>query len=206
MKTKRLKKFVLPTVYVLSIITLFVSISYLSTILNKTNDYSDLVVDSLIDNTTPVVSTQNAIVKPFTSTSVSISKSFYDMTDDEEKQQNSLIYYEKTYMQNSGVLYSSSESFDLIATYDGTITNIDSDDILGNFIEITHNTNLKTIYYGVGEILVSKDDTVKSGDIIAKSGTNKIDSSNNSLLFEVYLNGYAIDPEDYYNMSAEDLV
>ena len=146
------------------------------------------------------------IVKPFVSSNVSISKSFYDMTDDEVKQQNSLVYYEKTYLQNSGVLYTSSEPFDVVSAYDGTVTNVSKDDILGNYLEVTHNTNLKTIYYSLGEITVKKDDIVKSGDVLGKSGSNKLENENtNSLLFEVYHNGFAIDPEDFYNMSIDDL-
>ena len=96
--------------------------------------------------------------------------------------------------------------FDVVSAYDGTVTNVSKDDILGNYLEVTHNTNLKTIYYSLGEITVKKDDIVKSGDVLGKSGSNKLENENtNSLLFEVYHNGFAIDPEDFYNMSIDDL-
>ena len=55
------------------------------------------------------------------------------------------MYYEHTYLQNSGILYSAPEVFDIVSAYDGTVTNIDQDEILGNVVEITHNPNLKTI-------------------------------------------------------------
>ena len=85
---------------------------------------------------------------------------------------NSLVYYEQTYLQNSGVLYSSDEVFDVFATFDGTVTNVSTDEILGNVVEITHNPNLKTVYYSLGEVTVKKDDVVNCGDIIGKSGDN----------------------------------
>ena len=213
MKKRKLKGFVLPTVYIMVISILFVSISFLGNALQKKIKYdSDLSVNALQENTTPVVKnedevdTKSKIVKPFQSTAVGISKSYYDMQDDEKKQQNSLVYYEQTYLQNSGVLYSAPESFDVNSVYDGTVTNVTEDEILGNVVEITHNTNLKTVYYSLGEIKVQKDDVVKSGDVIGISGDNLLDDElENCLLFEVYYNGKTLDPEDFYNMTIEDL-
>lgn len=211
MKKRKLKGFVLPTVYVLVIGVLFLSISTLGNILQNKTEYSDMVIGTLRNDGIPVVKEEQTKditqpVKPFTSTSVSISKSFYDMTDDDLKQQNSLVYYEKTYLQNSGVLYVSQEQFDIVNVLDGKVTNVGVDDILGNFVEVTHNTNLKTIYYSLGDVLVKKDDEVKANAIIALSGSNKIEKdSSNSLLFEVYLNGVTINPEDFYNMNVDDL-
>lgn len=210
MKTKRLKRFVLPTVYVMVIGVLFISISFLGNILQSKVEYGNMAVSALKDNVTPVGKTDNVveskIERPYVSSNVSISKSFYDMTDDEAKQQNSLVYYENTYLQNSGVLYSSTSAFDVISAFDGKVTNVSKDEILGNFVEITHNPNLKTIYYSLSEVQVKKDDSVMSGDVLGKSGDNSLNGeTENCLLFEVYHNGTAIDPEDFYNMSIEDL-
>ena len=210
MKTKRLRKFVLPTVYVMVIGVLFVSISILGNVLQSQMEYDNMAVSALKDNVTPVIKKDDTpvskIEKPFVSTNVAISKSFYDMTDDEAKQQNSLVYYENTYLQNSGVLYSSTSAFDVICAIDGKVTNVSKDEILGNFVEITHNPNLKTIYYSLSEVQVKKDDTVMSGDVLGKSGDNSLNGeTENCLLFEVYHNGTAIDPEDFYNMNIEDL-
>ena len=210
MKTKRLKRFVLPTVYVMVIGVLFISISFLGNILQSKVEYGNMAVSAIKDNVTPVGKTDNVveskIERPYVSSNVSISKSFYDMTDDEAKQQNSLVYYENTYLQNSGVLYSSTSAFDVISAFDGKVTNVSKDEILGNFVEITHNPNLKTIYYSLSEVQVKKDDTVMSGDVLGKSGDNSLNGeTENCLLFEVYHNGTAIDPEDFYNMSIEDL-
>lgn len=211
MKKMKLKGFVLPTVYVLVIGVLFISISYLGTALQNNIKYDDLSVSALQkDNVTPVIKNEEVtkanITKPYTSEKVTISKSFYSMKDDEKKQQNSLVYYENTYLQNSGILYTSSEEFDVLSSLDGTVTNVAKDEILGNYVEVTHNTNLKTVYYSLGEITVKKDDAITSGQIIGKSGDNLLDDKNkNSLLFEVYHNGFAIDPESFYNMNLEDL-
>ena len=213
MKKRKLKGFVLPTVYVVVIGILFISISFLGSALqNQINYEDDLSVSALEDEeVTPVIKneeevTTDQIVKPFTSSSVSVSKSYYNKDDDEATQQNSLVYYEQTYLQNSGILYSANEAFDVVSVYDGTVTNVSEDEILGNVVEITHNTNLKTVYYSLGEVTVKNGDVLKSGDIIGKSGDNLLEGEkDNSLLVEVYYNGNTIDPEDFYNMNIKDL-
>ena len=213
MKKRKLKGFVLPTVYVLVIGILFISISFLGSALqNQINYEDDLSVSALEDEeVTPVIKneeevTTDQIVKPFTSSSVSVSKSYYNKDDDEATQQNSLVYYEQTYLQNSGILYAANEAFDVVSVYDGTVTNVSEDEILGNVVEITHNTNLKTVYYSLGEITVKKGDALTAGTIIGKSGDNLLDDeTENCLLFEVYYNGNTIDPEEFYTMNINDL-
>ena len=212
MKKRKLKGFVLPTVYVLVIGILFISISFLGSALQNQIKYDDnLSVSALEDEVTPVIKNEEnvsdvKIVKPFSSEKVSVSKSYYNKDDDEITQQSSLVYYEQTYLQNSGILYSSSEVFDVLSTYDGTVTNVSEDEILGKFVEVTHNPNLKTVYYSLSEVNVNKDDVISAGDIIGKSGDNLLDGeSENCLLFEVYYNGNTIDPEEFYSMNIADL-
>lgn len=213
MKKRKLKGFVLPTVYILVIGVLFISISFLGNTLQSQINYGeDLSVNALQEeDATPVIKNEeevkeSKIVKPFTSEKVSVSKSYYSKEDDEKTQQNSLVYYEQTYLQNSGILYSADETFDIINVYDGTVTNVSKDEILGNVVEITHNPNLKTVYYSLGEIAVAKDDVITGGTIIGKSGDNLLDDEkDNCLLFEVYYNGNAIDPEEFYSMDITKL-
>lgn len=213
MKKRKLKGFVLPTVYILVIGVLFISISFLGNTLQSQINYDeDLSVNALQEeDATPVIKNEeevkeSKIVKPFTSEKVSVSKSYYSKEDDEKTQQNSLVYYEQTYLQNSGILYSADETFDIINVYDGTVTNVSKDEILGNVVEITHNPNLKTVYYSLGEITVAKDDVITGGTIIGKSGDNLLDDEkDNCLLFEVYYNGNAIDPEEFYSMDITKL-
>lgn len=210
MKKRKLKKYVWPTVYIMAISVLFISISLLGGVLEDNLNNDSMVVSAIKNDAVPVIKEEeiesvSQIIKPYVNNNVVISKSYYDMNDEKEKQQNSLVYYQNTYLQNSGVMYTASETFDIISVYDGTVTNVDSDEILGNFVEVTHNTNLKTIYYSLGEVSVKKDDILVSGDILGQSGKNKIEQSENCLLFEVYHNGSTIDPEEFYNMDINDL-
>lgn len=193
---------------------LILTITFLGTSLPSNNAvYEDkLNVDSLTDDDTiPVISNQDdvnkeVIYKPFTSEKVNVSKSFYSMKDEASVQQNSLVYYKNTYLQNTGILYSADEEFDVISVLGGTVTNVTNDEILGTVVEITHNTNLKTVYYSLKDVSVKKDDSLDGGAIIGKSGDNNLENEkDNCLLFEVYYCGQSLNPEDFYNMNIEDL-
>ena len=58
----------------------------------------------------------------------------------------------------------------------------------------------------VDNIKVKVGDSIKQGDIIASSGSNKIDTNNsNCLLFEVYKSGQLMNPQDFYAMETKAL-
>lgn len=144
---------------------------------------------------------ENKPLKPFLEETVGKSKDYYSKTDEEEIQKNSLVHYEDTYMPNTGILYSSDEQFDVIASQDGTITQIGEDNILGKYVEVEHKDGYKSTYYSLSETGVTKGSSVTKGDVIGISGTNKLDGIlQNNLLFETYRNGLLFDPEDFYNI------
>lgn len=193
--------------YVLILVGIFGAVSLVTTLLNTNSDYvySEDVLD---EESVPVIETDggiSGIIKPYTSESVSISKNFYDINGDEETQKNSLIYYENTYMKNTGVLYEGKEVFDVLTVLDGTVLNVYQDETLGNVVEIEHNTNLRTIYYALGEVNVSVGDVLNQGEILGTSGETKISESKYNLLIEVYYNGALINPEEFYNMDPATL-
>jgi len=207
MKVRRLRKFVIPTIYTIALAALFISILIIGKTYNSfTNeDINSHVVNAIVDDDSKAVmnETENKMIKPFANDNVTISKNFYDKDATEEEQQNSLIYYENTYMQNSGVLYTSENAYDIVATLDGKISDIKTDDILGNVIEIDHDNEIKTVYQSVDNIKVKVGDEVKKGDVIATSGANKLNNTNkNCLLFEVYQKGQLVNPEKMFETKA----
>ena len=174
-------------------------------------DYNDdfsynYVVGAFKNNIATVVQIENQeIIKPVTDEAITISKKFYNKDSDEATQENALIYYENTYMQNTGIMYSNANEFDVVATLDGTTSDVKEDEILGNVVEIKHSNDLLTVYQSLSTVNVKKGDEVKQGDVIGKSGTNKIDTKNQSLLFEVYNKGNLLDPEKFFEMNIEEL-
>ena len=157
----------------------------------------------LTDNVMPVSKEetveQTDLVRPYEDQSVEIGKSFYDYQGEEENQQDSIIYYENTYIQNTGVDYVSKEVFQVRAIKDGTVTSITKDDITGTTIKIEHDNNMISVYQSVDKVTVKEKDKVTKGQQIAVSGTNNINSSlGNHLHFELYDKNVLVDPEKYF--------
>ena len=161
-------------------------------------------VNTIVEETTPVIASTN-IIKPYNDKSVKLSRSYYDKDSDEKTQENSIIYYGNTYMQNLGSEYSSSKEFNVLSVMDGTISNVTKDDTTLYTVEIKHDNDLVTIYEYLDSVNVSAGDSIKKGDKIGVSGRSIVNNNDNyTLHFEVYHKGLSINPENLYTMKVED--
>ena len=185
-------------------ITSIVSQSIFSTMGLDNNSY---VLRGLVNSYLPVnTEVDNTSIKPFTDDTVTIHTNYYDLSRSTEEQEKSLILYDKTYMPNTGILYSNDKAFDVVAIYEGEIMSITEDDVFGNIIEIKHTNNITSKYSSVDNVEVSVGETVNKGEIIGTSGKNKVVSvSENMLLFELLYNGTNVNPEEYYNKNLDEM-
>ena len=151
----------------------------------------------------PVISQTNTIMKPYLSDTASLSKSFYDYEAESASQENSIIFYENTYMQNSGVDYTNKEVFEIISILDGTVIEVSDNEILGKTIKIRHNNDLISTYQSLSEVSVKENENVIRGQIIGKSGTCALYNNNSNLHFELYNQGKTVNPEEYYNKTLD---
>ena len=152
------------------------------------------------DEDVEVINETTKMIKPFKDQSVATTKYFYNYQADNATQEKSILYHEDTYIQNSGMDFTKNETFEVIAVLDGTVINIKDDELLGKIVEVQHENNLVSSYQRLGEVSVKKNDTVKQGQVIGKSGTNSIDKElGNHLHFELYLNSQVVNPEDYFD-------
>jgi len=209
---KKFKPFVVPVFYCLAIVMFVISMYFIGRIVNNVlfegDDDLQYVDQEIFDQeqNIPVVGEEELIVRPYTSDKVVIAKNYYDYEGDAKSQQNSLIYYENTYMQNSGIDYKADEKFDVVSILDGTVVSVKEDNILGNVVEIRHNNELISIYQSLSDVKVKENDTVKQGQIIAKSGSSNINKElNDHLHFELFHKGKVVNPENYYNKKIEEL-
>ena len=172
----------------------------------KNTNYVDGEIVSEYDKDIPVVSTSSKIVRPYLDSKVSIYKTFYDYQGEADNQEKSIILYEDTYMQNSGVDYTSDSSFDVISILDGTVINVYENKILGTSIEVRHSNELISVYQSLSDVTVKEGDNVIQGQILAKSGLSNINKElSNHLHFELYYKGSIVNPEEYYNKSVDEL-
>lgn len=166
--------------------------------LNENLEYVSYEV--LTDNIMPVAKQeQTNITRPYTNKDVEIGKSYYDYKAEEKNQENSIIYYENTYIQNTGVDYTSKEIFEINSIDDGTIVSITTDDIVGTTVKIKHDNNLISVYQSIQDVTLKEKDKVARGQVFAKSGTNSINSKlGNHLHFELYKDNILINPEEFF--------
>lgn len=210
MKSK-LKKLVVPTIYTFTILVFGTSMYLIQKVVNtkkftETKDMEYVDKEIVIDNEyIPVVKETTVVIKPFNNEEVKISKSFYNYKDETSNQEKSIIFYENTYMQNSGVDYTNKESFDIISILDGVVLEVSENEILGKTIKIKHSNNLISTYQSLSEVSVKENDNVLRGQTIGKSGDCKLYSTDTNLHFELSHNGEYVNPEEYYNKSIDEL-
>lgn len=214
-KKLKLKPYVMPSIYVV-LITVFV-ISAMTTFEDNPSEVEDVryVSNAILSNDTPVVSLKPngnndssvvIVIRPYNDASVRIGKNFYNYKADEEKQQNSIVNYENTYIQNSGIDYVKSDSFDVISILDGTVISVNNNELLGNTIEIQHDKNFISVYQSLSTVTVKEGDSVMQGQVLGKTGSCKINNElGKHLHFELFKEGQVVNPEEYYNKNIKDL-
>jgi len=208
MKKRRLKGFVLPSLYLMITISIFAGIILLGNSIVLTNDDYDYGVSALEDNVESVIVEDNVasstIASPIEEGKAEISVHFYTKDSEETLQRDSLIYYENTYLPNTGILYTKDESFNVMNVFEGKITEILEDEFFGKCIVVEHTNNLRTYYYGLDNIEVKVGDEITTGTILGVSKKNEIMNTKNSFLFEVYHNSELINPENFIGTKITD--
>ncbi len=206
---RQLKKSVVYSLYGISFLLLVGGITLLRSAMSRpsTPEYQ-YVSKGILDyeQKVPVVTNNDLIAKPYNDTDITVVKKYYDYKAEAESQEKSLIYYEGTYIQSSGVSYSNGKAFDVVAVLDGKVKEVKEDTILGNVITIEHSNGVVSVYQSISDINIKANDSVIKGQVIAKSSTSNISKElDNHLYFELIINGVCVNPEDYYNKSVNEL-
>lgn len=166
----------------------------------KPKEDNNYVNKTIFENNIPVVATKEIITRPYTDNTVKIVTNYYNQKDDEQTQQQSLIYFENTYLPSTGINYQTDYDFDVVSILDGVVITVKEDQTLGRIVEIKHKDNIISTYQSLSEILVKEGDEVKQGTIIGKSGTSNIQPNLGSHLhFELTIDSHTVDPEEYYD-------
>lgn len=203
---RRLKEFALPVFAgmfaALSLVTFMTIKNRSIPVENEIPDNYTYVSNRVFNDAMPILSYDDVLIKPYQTGDIRIVKEFYD----EETKERGIIYFNDTYMQNSGVLYSSDNEFNVVSILDGEVIDVKKDDIMGYTVEIKHTDNLISSYEGMQNSYVKKGDQIKQSTIIGKSGTIKLNEEiNNSLLFELIKDGKYINPEKYYDKKVKEV-
>lgn len=211
MSKRNFKLFVVPTLYVLAILVFGLSMYLIGKVINgarfespENMEYVDKEIVS--DNEyIPVVAIENTIMKPFLVDGITVNKPFYNYEGDEKDQEESLIIYKDTYIQNTGVDYKYTESFDVVSILDGVVIDVSDNEILGKVVKIRHSNDLISTYGCLSDVNIKKDDSILRGQVIGKSGTSGLYPEGYNLHFELVYEGKNINPEESYNKTLGEL-
>ena len=159
----------------------------------------------VLERIIPVVSSNNNIIKPFVDNDITIIKNYYDWQNKED-QPDSLIFYNNTYMQNTGVIYGKQEAFDVISIADGEVIKVEDNELAGKTVEIRHTNDVIGVYHFVSDVNLKVNDNIKQGTILGKSSiSNLVDNTKNQLYFELIVKGELVNPENYYGKSINEI-
>lgn len=168
--------------------------------ISRENEYTEPVIDYVEESTTEDVEIEEGFIRPYTADKVSIVNNIYGYKDSSENQEKSITYYEGVYMQNTGVSYGSEKEFDVVAVRSGVVTEVLTDELVGNSITIKHDDSTYSIYQSIKDIKVKEGDKVAQNDLLAKSSTSQISKDlKNHLYFELVIDGKSVNPEECYN-------
>lgn len=211
MKKRRIKRELVYGLYSLAFLLLLGTIYYVglqNKNLNTTNDNYTYVSRLFDTEIRSVVSTPVTIIRPYSNPEVQAIKNFYDYKSEETAQENSIINYDNTYIQNNGTIYAGPEEpFEVRSSLEGKVISIKEDKLLGKTITIEHENNIVTVYQGLSEVIVKENDQIGQATIIGKSGkSNLIKDKNNILLFEIKVNGKYINPEMTYDKQISEII
>ena len=126
-----------------------------------------------------------------------VSKSFSDST----LQYNETL---KQYEAHLGVDFVAAAGSKVYSVLDGTVTEVGNNYLKGNYVVISHNNGLKSVYSSLDEnISVSKGDKVDKGDIVGVVGSSAYSEleEGNHLHFELLDNDKKIDPSAYLDIT-----
>ena len=203
----KLKPFAIAIIYLVVTITFISSLMLLGRQLLKVKTPITYITTSTItEDVKPVMNETKTIIRPYIDEDVTILQNYYDLKSSKEIQEKSLIKYQNTYLQNSGIDYGKKDVFEVLSIYTGKVLDVLEDDILGKIVQIEHSNNLIASYQCLSDIYVKKDDTISIGQKIGNSGSCNISKDiGNHLHLEIYKDGQVINPETIYNKTIEEL-
>ncbi|MBP1948836.1 M23 family metallopeptidase [Virgibacillus litoralis] len=131
-----------------------------------------------------------------------IVTNFYDYNAEQEEQENALVMFNNRFYQSTGIDIASAdgETFDVLASLSGTVTEVREDPLLGNVVALSHENDVVTYYASLQGVNVKSGDKVQQGDVLGNAGENMFgQESGTHVHFEIRKDGKEVNPESFFN-------
>lgn len=131
-----------------------------------------------------------------------IVTNFYDYNAEQEEKENALVMFNNRFYQSTGIDIASAdgETFDVLASLSGTVTEVREDPLLGNVVALSHENDVVTYYASLQGVNVKSGDKVQQGDVLGNAGENMFgQESGTHVHFEIRKDGKEVNPESFFN-------
>lgn len=156
--------------------------------------FNDFPVIQLPDTVKPAENQKKKIILPYKT-----GQKVVDYFDGESSDILSIVEFEGVYRPSQGVdIVNGGETFEVICAMDGVVSEVTSDALLGNGIQIKSDDYLIT-YQSLDKVTLKKGDTVMQGAKLGMASTNIYQASlKNHLHIVVEKAGVRIDPNTIF--------
>lgn len=207
------KKWFFPAVYLTIAALLLTVVVWYQNLDNQIPDAqegSEDYVPNLHDEDAESVMEQQEVVKTPVADQeqAEIVTKFYDYNAEEEDQENALVLYNNRYYQSTGIdiAHANDESFDVMASLSGTVTEVKEDPLLGNVVSLSHENGVTTYYASLGEVTVKAGEKVKQGDQLGTAGKNLFGKDKGiHVHFQLRKDDKGVNPESFFNQPVSKL-
>ncbi|MGP7817058.1 peptidoglycan DD-metalloendopeptidase family protein [Niallia sp. 01092] len=214
-KVKRFfkKRWAFPAVYIASAAIILTGVLWYQNSVSNSDDFKYDATDSptkqFNDPGLPVSKDLENFAWPVADPDAVVTqKEFYDNAESKDKQVGALVFYDNMYQPNTGIdlKMKDDSEFNVVASLSGTVTNVTTDPVLGNTIELDHGNGIKTVYQSVKDFKVEKGDQVDKGQTLATAGKSSFNKEASvHVHFEIRKNNVAVNPIDFFDKSLSAL-
>ena len=151
---------------------------------------------------------EETFITPISEREYKVVRKFFEKDDTKENQSLSLINFNNTFRTSQGTAYAKLDGdyFDVISTLSGTVIEVKKSPLFDNCVVIEHDNNVKTYYYGLSEVSVTKGVEVGQGTKLGKSGFTEFDKeAKNHVYFQVTKNGKYLNPEKLIGKTTKEI-
>lgn len=164
-----------------------------------------MIISANKNDSKPTSSGNNSLQVNNSNVSTSLYLPVLNATISKSYSNTSLQYNEtlKQYEAHMGIDFVAAAGSKVYSVLDGTVSEVGNNYLKGNYIVISHDNGLKSVYSSLDEnITVSKGDAVKKGDVIGCVGSSAYAEleEGSHLHFELLDNDKKIDPAGYLNI------
>lgn len=156
----------------------------------------------------PVIPIKEKFVLPVTSNYV-VVRTFFDTDKTDEELVSAIIVDNSEMVESKGISYSmpDNKEFDVVAIFDGTVTNIETDEFECSTVTIKHSEDVYSIYSSLVDVTVKTGSRVEGGEVFAKASTSISDiEAGVHVHLQVKVKDEYIDPTLVYGAYLDSLI